>query len=127
MLTKFFWVVVAVGLVSYGLVASRETAPGSLLYPAKLLGDQIEYRLMPAEADKVKLKLDWLGQKSIDIKKDTLANDSAQTKIDTRNFQDLADQIKTDIKRLQDSGKNVTDLNNTLKAILATNACTVNQ
>lgn len=123
MIKNLLLMLVAVAFVGYGLLASRQTSEGSWLYPVRILGDQIEYQLTPGDSDKVKLKLDWLGQKGIEVKKDNIANNKAAAENDTKDFNNLVSGITSDIKKLQDAGKDVTDLNQTLQAIIA--SCSV--
>jgi len=118
MIRNFLLLLVAVTLVGYGLLASRQTSEGSWLYPAKVLGDDIQYSLTPGDLNKVKLKLDWLSQKSVEVKKDNIANNTVKAEKDTTAFENLMTGVKADIKKLADAGQDVTDLNLTLAAIV---------
>lgn len=118
MIRNFLFLILGVFLVGYGLLASRQTTDGEWLYPGRLLGDQIEYRLTPGDTNKVRLKLDWLAQKGVEVKKDAIANNPTKGGIDQKNFENLLNDIKEDIKKLKDSGQDVKDLDQTLEAIL---------
>ena len=86
MIRNFLFFIFAIFLVGYGLLASRQTTDGQWLYPGRLLGDQIEYNLTPGDTNKVKLKLDWLAQKGIEVKKDVIANNPIKGEVDRKNF-----------------------------------------
>ena len=118
MIRKFFWVLLIITIAGYGLLASRHTSAGEWLYPVKVLGDQIEYQLTPGDSNKARLKLGWLAQQGVEVKKDAQTTDQAKTDTDKRKFQDLSGQIQTDIQRIEDSGRDVSDLKATLQAII---------
>ena|SRR3989344_2652540 len=119
MIRSFLILILALGVGGYGLLIARQTSPSDWLYPGKLLGDQIEYQFTPGDENKAALKLDWLMEKSIEVKKDRIANKPAEeTQKDTKEFEKLAEEIRIDIKKLEEKGKDMTDLKQTLEAII---------
>src|SRR3989344_7506202 len=100
MIRSILTILVVISGVSYGLVVSRHVEEGSMLYPGKVLGDELEYRLTPGDENKARLKLDRLSDKALEVKKDRIANNTAEEQKDQQAFDKLATEIEKDIEKL---------------------------
>lgn len=122
MIRKFMGFVFLVVMVFYGLLVSRSAQEGELLYPVKLLGEQIEYSLTPTPEGKVKLKLGRLEDTPITSRQASEKQDFPKLIDDTKKLAEKIKGIRDEIGQLPDSDKKE-NLKSNARAIVGSQQC----
>ena len=110
-------------LAAYGLFISRHSNKGETLYPLKILGEEIEYALTPTVEGKASIKLDRLADQNTELRQNVNQDDLDKAIDNSEKFQETINEIKQDIGKAKDEGKNTDNLNQELTANIDNHLC----
>ncbi|MBI2356048.1 MAG: hypothetical protein HYV13_02490 [Candidatus Doudnabacteria bacterium] len=110
------WALAGVVFVG-GLFYSRHAHEGQALYPMRILGEQIEYALIPSEEGKISFRIDQLNDQAFEARKDVQNGDLETAKKRSQEILQKSDELKQRIDNLAQEGHDVADLKQNLKAV----------
>jgi len=124
-LSKLVSFIFFVFLILAGLFVARNASEGEMLYPLKVLGEEIEYQLTPTASGKIKLRLEQLESKPIDTREALAENRISDVIGRTNDVETKVRSLKEVISKEKESGTETKLFDRRLNAIIATQLCTL--
>lgn len=110
-----------------GLFYARHAHQGQVLYPMRILGEEIEYVLIPSEEEKINFRIEQLNDLSFEIRKDIQTGNFEEADQQSEELSKKSQELQNRVDNLAKEGKDTTNLNQSLKAIEQGQACTQSQ
>lgn len=120
---KLLGLAAVVFLFLFGLLYSRHVQEGEVLYPLRILGEEIEYALIPSEEGKINYRIEQLNHQTMNIRKAAQKGQSDKAAEESKNFNQKSEEIQKRIDELAKTGKDTKELSENLKAVTSQEKC----
>lgn len=108
-----------------GLFYARHAHEGQVLYPLRILGEEIEYALIPSEEGKINFRIDQLNDDSFDIRRYEQKADYNKVAEESKKLIEKSQEIKNRIDDLVKRGQDTKELNENLNSVAGGQICTL--